>query len=89
MRLNVRLVSPFDGTFTSVRLNGEPQTVSAGRLGGRNVTRLEVMLKPGQTATITANTTSGANQTADPVFSTTPGIQSLRNDYTIPSACSS
>ncbi len=46
------------------------------------------MLKPGETATITANTTSGPNQTADPVFSTTPGIQSLRNDYTVPSACS-
>lgn len=87
MRLNVRLMSPVGGHFTSVRVDGDPQTVYADRWHGRNVTRVSLLLKPGQTVRLAANVTSARGQTGDAVFSTTPGIESLRNDYAVASAC--
>jgi len=89
MRLNVRLISPTGGQFTSVRVDGKPVTVNADRWHDRNVTRLEVLLKPGASHTITANVTSGEGQTAGAQVTTTPGVTAQRNDYQIASACSS
>jgi len=87
MRLNVRLFSPTGGHFTSVKLDGKPMTVYADRWHDRNVTRVEVVLAPGQTKTITANVTSAAGQADDPVMTLTPGMDSQRNDFSIVSAC--
>lgn len=87
MKLNVRLVSPTGGHFTSVKLDGEPVTVYADEWQGRNVTHVEVVLKPGQSRTLTANVTSAAGQDGDPVVTLTPGMSSQRNDYSIASAC--
>ena len=68
MRLNVRLYSPYGGGFTEVRVNGKKQTVYADRHLGRNVTRVAVTIKPGETYTVTASMISGRGQTADGVF---------------------
>ncbi len=87
MRLNVRLYSPYEGGFTEVKVNGKKQTVYADRHLGRNVTRVGVTIKPGQTYTVTATMLSGRGQGADGVASTTPGIRTTRNDVPIPSAC--
>ncbi len=48
---------------------------------------LAVTIKPGETYTVTASMISGRGQTADGVLSTTPGVQTTRNDVPIPSAC--
>jgi hypothetical protein len=87
MRLNVRLFAPFGGTFTSVRLDGEPISISSTSYEGRGVTRVEVLLRPGQTRTLVANATSGPGQSGRPVLTTTPGVASARNDVQVPSAC--
>lgn len=87
MRLTVRIYSPFDGGITGVRVNGDPQTVSAGRVDGRNVSTVTVTIKPGQTQTVTATMISGRGQGGDAVFSTTPGVQQTLNDVTIKSGC--
>ncbi len=75
MRINVRIYSPFDGGITGVRINGKSQTVSAGRVGGRNVSTATVTIKPGEQLTVTATMISGRGQGDDAVFSTTPGVQ--------------
>lgn len=87
MRLNIRIVAPFGGHFTTVRLDDQPQTVYADELYGRNVTKLEVILQPGQRRTIVANVTTGPKQTGLPVLSSTPLVDSLKNDAQSPSAC--
>lgn len=87
MRLNVRLFSPFEGSFTSLRLDGDPVSLSNVVFEGRNVVRAEVILRPGQTRVLTANVTSGPGQSADPQMATTPGISTTRNDFSVPSAC--
>ena len=87
MRLNVRLFAPHGGSFTSVELDGRPVSPSAVTFEGRGMARVEVVLRPGQARTLTSTLTSGPGQVGDPQFATTPGIASLRNDYTVPSAC--
>jgi hypothetical protein len=87
MRITVRVYSPFDGGITGVRVDGDPQTVSAGRVGGRNVSTVTVTIKPGQKHTVTATMISGRGQGGDAVFSTTPGVQQTLNDVSIKSAC--
>lgn len=87
MRLVVRLYSPFGGGFTAVDLDGKRQTVYADRHLGRNVTKLVLTIKPGESHTITTTMISGRGQTGDGVFSTTPGVHPTRNDVPIASAC--
>lgn len=87
MRLIVRFYSPYEGGFTEVRVNGKRQTVYADRHLGRNVTKVVLSIKPGQTYTVTTSMISGRGQSNDAVFSTTPGVQSTRNDFRVPSAC--
>ena len=88
MRITVRIYSPFDGGITGVRINGESQTVSAGRVGGRNVSTVTVTIKPGEQISVTATMISGRGQGGDGVFSTTPGVQPTLNDVRVNSACS-
>jgi hypothetical protein len=88
MRINVRIYSPFDGGITSVRVNGKPQTVSGGRVDGRNVSTVTVTIKPGEQLSVTATMISGRGQSGDAVFSTTPGVQPTLNDVRVTSACS-
>jgi hypothetical protein len=84
----LRAYSPYDGGFTSVRLNGKNQTVYADRHLGRNVTSVNLLIKPGETYTVTTTMISGRGQTNDPEFSTTPGVQNTLNDFTVKSTCS-
>ena len=86
--LILRAYSPYDGDFTSVRVNGKTQTVYADRHLGRNVTRVNLQILPGQTYTVTTTMISGRGQTDDLVFSTTPGVQNTLNDVSVDSACS-
>ena len=88
MRLNLRFYSPYRGGFTEVRVGNKKQTVYADKHKGRNVTRVAVFLKPGETVTVTTSMITGPKQPGDIVFSTTPGITSAPNDVVIPSACS-
>ncbi len=88
MRLNIRLMAPYKGYFTSITLDGEPVTISADRLYGRAVSRLEVVLRPGERKTLKADVISGPGQVAPPVFNTTPGVDSLRNGFSASSSCS-
>jgi hypothetical protein len=88
MRINVRIYSPFDGGITGVRVNGKPQTVSGGRVDGRNVSTVTVTIKPGEQLSVTATMISGRGQSGDAVFSTTPGVQPTLNDVRVTSACS-
>lgn len=87
MRLVVRLLSPFEGGFTDVRLDGVKQTVYADQLDGRTVTKVIVTLRPGQTATIRTTMITGRGQDRGAILSTTPGVQSTRNDVRSDSAC--
>lgn len=84
----MRAYSPYEGGFTSVRLNGESQTVYADRHLGRNVTSVNLKILPGETYTVTTTMISGRGQTDDPMFSTTPGVQHTLNDIRVESACS-
>lgn len=87
MSLNLRFYSPFGGGFTEVRVNNKKQTVYGDTFKGRNVTRVTLLVKPGETISVTTAMISGPNQPGDVVFSTTPGIISARNDVVTPSAC--
>lgn len=87
MRLIVRLYAPYAGEFTSVSLDGKPQTVYADSHEGRQVTKLVLTLKPGESRTITTRILTGKGQSGDAILSTTPGVQPGRNDLAVPSAC--
>jgi hypothetical protein len=88
LNLVLRAYSPYGGGFTNVRVNGENQTVYADRHLGRNVTSVHLLIKPGETYTVTTTMISGRGQTADAIFSTTPGVQNTLNDVSVKSACS-
>jgi hypothetical protein len=88
MRLLVRLIAPYGGGFTEVKLDGKPQTVYADSLKGRNVTKVLLTVEPGRTHTITTSMISGQGQDRPAILSTTPGVQLTRNDVPVPSACS-
>lgn len=88
MRLILRFYSPYAGGFTEVQVNGKQQTVYADSHRGRNVTKVLLTVRPQQSYTIKTSMISGPGQDGDPVFSTTPGIQSTPNDVSIKSACS-
>lgn len=88
INLVLRFYSPFAGGFTDVKVNNKKQTVYGDKHLGRNVTRVVLRLKPGETYTVTTSMISGPGQTGDVVFSTTPGIKSTPNDVVTPSACS-
>lgn len=88
MRLVLRFYSPYAGGFTEVQVNGKQQTVYADSHRGRNVTKVLLTVRPQQSYTIKTSMISGPGQDGDPVFSTTPGIQSSPNDVSIKSACS-
>jgi len=88
MRLVLRFYSPYAGGFTSVRIDGNDKTVYADTDHGRNVTKVLLTIKPQQTYKITTSMISGPHQDGDPVFSTTPGIDSTPNDVVTKSACS-
>jgi hypothetical protein len=87
MRITMRFFAPYHGGFTEVRVDGKRQTVYADPLYGRNATKVFVVLKPGQTRTVTTSMISGKGQGKDAIFSTTPGIQSSGNDVRVPTAC--
>ncbi len=84
----LRIYSPYDGGITGVRVNGKAQTVSAGRVDGRNVSTVTVTIKPGEQISVTATMISGRGQGGDAVFTTTPGVQPTLNDVGSTSACS-
>jgi hypothetical protein len=88
MRIIMRFFSPYGGGITDVRVNDRRQTVYADSLDGRNVTKVLLTIKPGETYTVTTSMISGKGQDKDAVFSTTPGVQSTLNDVRVPSACS-
>jgi len=88
MRLVLRLFAPYSGGFTDVRVDGKSQAVYANGFDGRGVTSVLLTIKPGETHTVTTAMISGKGQDKDPVFSTTPGVQSTLNDVRVQSACS-
>jgi uncharacterized protein DUF4012 len=87
MRLILRFFAPYHGGFTDVRVDGKRQTVYADPLYGRNATKVFLVLKPGQTRTVTTSMISGKGQGNDAIFSTTPGVQNTANDVQVPSTC--
>lgn len=87
MRLLAWLYAPYGGRFTDIRLDGEPQLITTATLDGRAETSVPFRLDPGQRGRLTATVVTGPGQTADPVLSTTPGIQTIQNDVRTPSAC--
>lgn len=87
MKLIARFYAPFGGGFTSVKLNNVPQTIYADQQKGRNVTKVLLTIKPGETQTITTTMITGKGQDGDAVFSTTPGVRSTQNDVEVKSAC--
>jgi hypothetical protein len=87
MSLYLNFYSPYGGGFTEVRVNNKRQTVYGDSYKGRNVTRVVLRVKPGETISVTTAMISGPHQPGDVVFSTTPGIHSARNDVVTPSAC--
>ena len=87
MRLLTWLYAPSGGRFTDIRLDGEPQVVTTASLDGRAETSVPFTLDPGQRRRLTATMVSGPGQVDDAVLSTTPGVQTIRNDVAIPSAC--
>ncbi|MEO6604860.1 MAG: hypothetical protein ABIN55_04535, partial [Aeromicrobium sp.] len=87
MLINVRIYSPFEGAFTSVKVDGKKQSISPTRHEGRNVTTVALLIKPGETHVITTTMLSGRGQKGDAIFSTTPGVNATRNNTVTPSAC--
>lgn len=87
MRLFAWLYAPHGGRFTSITLDGAPQTITTARLDGRPETTVEVRLERGQSRTLSTTMISSPDQEADGVFSTTPGIRTSGGDVSVPSAC--
>lgn len=87
MRLITWLYAPFKGQFVDIQLDGQEQPITTARLGGRRETSVPVVLSPGESRTLTVTVITGPGQSADGVLATTPGIQTIRNDIPIPSAC--
>lgn len=87
MLINVRVYSPYKGAFTKVELDGKEQSISPARHKNRNVVKIVVPIKPGQTRVITTSMLTGPGQDGDAVFSTTPGVKPTRNHVVTESAC--
>lgn len=87
MRLVLRFFAPYDGGVTDVRVDGKRQPTYANSFDGRSVTTVLLTIKPGQTHTVTTSMISGKGQNKNPVFSSTPGVQSTPNDIVVQSAC--
>ena len=87
MRLIMRLFAPYEGTVTSLALDGAQVPISDSAFRGRGLARVDFVLRPGQSHTVTTRIVTGAGQTGDPILTTTPGIASTDNDRSVPSAC--
>lgn len=86
-QLNVRVVSPPDGSVTDLEIDGERRDVVGGDLDGRDVAIVPVLLGPGESVTVRTTVVSGPGQDGRPVLTTTPGIAPAVNDVRSPSAC--
>ncbi|HEY6932650.1 MAG TPA: DUF4012 domain-containing protein, partial [Marmoricola sp.] len=87
MRVNAWIYGPTHGEITGIRVDGRPVTVTADRDRGRQVTGVQVLLRPGQHVVVTSRMRSGPHQTADPVLSSTPTAQEQPNRVSAPSSC--
>lgn len=86
-QLNVRVVSPVDGSVSGLEVDGDRRDVVGGDLDGRDVAIVPVLLAPGQSVTVRSTVVSAPGQDGRPVLTTTPGIAPAVNDVRSPSAC--
>jgi hypothetical protein len=87
MLLNLRLVAPAGGAVTGLTVDGQPATVTADRLGGRQVSTVVVRLWPGRRVVVASTQRTGAWQTGDAVVSSTPGVEATAVGGPVRSAC--
>lgn len=87
MQITLRFYAPFGGEVTRVAVDGEEQTLYVAEHHGRPVQFISLVLAPGDRYQISTTMVTGPGQTADGVFTTTPGIAPVPNDVRIRSAC--
>lgn len=86
-RLTVRVWAPAGGSITSLVVDGDRQTLVGGVLDDRQMAITDVTIAPGESVAVQATITSGPDQRARPVLTTTPGIAPMPNDVRVTSAC--
>lgn len=81
------VIAPWKGSIDSMTVDGQPVTVMANQLKGRQVTLFPVNLTPGQLMTVTATMHTGPGQTAAGKLTWTPGMGADPDPSTFKSAC--
>ncbi|GAC1382977.1 MAG: DUF4012 domain-containing protein [Marmoricola sp.] len=81
------IAGPWHGTIDSVTVDGQPITVTANQLDGRQIALLPVDLTPGQLMTVTATMHTGPGQTGPGQLTWTPGMGLDPDPATFGSGC--
>ncbi|MFL6089447.1 MAG: DUF4012 domain-containing protein [Aeromicrobium sp.] len=85
--LNIRLVAPPKGSIQSVTVDGRRAPVGETTYRGRQLTRIDRILGPGESTLIVTQMRSGPRASGTPMLWSTPGV--LPNDDVVSaSACS-
>lgn len=81
------IAGPWHGTIDSVTVNGQPITVTANQLDGRQIALLPIDLAPGQLMTVTATMHTGPGQTGPGQLTWTPGMGTDPDPTAFGSSC--
>lgn len=87
INMTLYLVAPWKGSIDSVTVDGQPASVMANRLNGRQITLLPINLTPGQLVTVTSTMRTGPGQTGRGKLTWTPGMGLNPDPSTFDSAC--
>ncbi|MGN6722131.1 MAG: DUF4012 domain-containing protein [Marmoricola sp.] len=87
IQMTMFIAAPWKGTIDSLTIDGQPTSVMANKLNGRQVTLLPINLTPGQLVTVTATLHTGPGQTGAGKLTWTPGMGSDPDPSTFKSAC--
>jgi hypothetical protein len=85
--VNLRIYGPVGGSVTRLTVDGESISVTSDRHEDRQVAAVPLSLRPGERVVVRAQLTTGPGQSAGPVLSFTPGVQSQPNGVQLGSAC--
>jgi hypothetical protein len=85
--VNLRFYAPYGGQVTALQVDGVDHSVTSNTHEGHQVAFVPISLKPGAQTVVTADIRTADGQSADGVFSYTPGMLPAPNGVRITSAC--